>query len=339
MALPRAKLRVVDPLAPGVTKPTLLSFPRFMRLSGFLRFAPAIVMLSAAASASFLFSLAPTVRAQCGTGSGETPCPTPSPSPTPVNAFLTLDVTAGGPNTQITVNGGAFLPNEQMSLYWDTPNKVAGGGTADPSGNFVTHVKPFSGDAPGVHRLCASVAPNPCANFSLEGPATSPSPSPSPSESPSPTEGVNPTSPPTASPVAGATLNGFDVISKPPFVFLPIVGAAAIALSLAYWVVSLIRRPRQRPLPAAAVVHRAMRPDYSAGFGTPPPTPAPEPVDASAWPDAPPSQSPPLAAPAEAEVPEAEWGPPVEWGTGSSDWGFPEPPPEDETLEPPAPRD
>jgi hypothetical protein len=33
-----------------------------------------------------------------------------------------------------------------------------------------------------------------------------------------------------------------------------------------------------------------------------------------------------------------EWGPPVEWGTGSSDWGFPEPPPDDST-DAPEPRD
>jgi len=33
-----------------------------------------------------------------------------------------------------------------------------------------------------------------------------------------------------------------------------------------------------------------------------------------------------------------EWGPPVEWGTGSGDWGFPEPPPDDST-DAPEPRD
>ena len=304
-----------------------------MRLRGILRLGPAIVMLSAAASASFLFALAPMVRASCGTASGETPCP-PSPTPTPVNAFLSLDVTSGGPDQVINVTGGQFLPNEQTTLYWDTQNKVAGSATADGSGSFNTRVKPFSGDAPGVHRLCASVQPNPCANFSLNGPATSPSPSPSPSESPTPTQVAS--SVPTSSPVAGATLNGFDVISKPPFVFLPIVGGIAIALSLGYWVLSLIRRPRQpRPLPSAAVVHRAMRPDYSAGFGAPPPTPAADPEEASAWPVAPPSAASAPAAPAEPEVPEAEWGPPVEWGTGSSDWGFPEPAPDNSPEVPP----
>src|SRR5260370_23590 len=68
------------------------------------------------------------------------PTPTPSPSPIPTNAFLSLDVTAGDPNTQITVNGGAFLPNESMTLIWDPPNNnVAVGAVAHASGNFTTH--------------------------------------------------------------------------------------------------------------------------------------------------------------------------------------------------------
>ena len=106
-----------------------------------------------------------------------TPSPTPPPTPTPTNAFLSLDVTAGDPNTQITVNGGAFLPNESMTLIWDPPaNKVAGGAVADGSGNFTTHVKPFSGDSPGLHHLCASVPPNPCATFTLQAVAVTPTP-------------------------------------------------------------------------------------------------------------------------------------------------------------------
>src|SRR5260370_1373538 len=103
------------------------------------------------------------------------PTPTPSPSPIPTNAFLSLDVTAGDPNTQITVNGGAFLPNESMTLIWDPPNnKVAGGAVADASGNFTTHVKPFTGDPPGLHHLCASVPPNPCASSTLQAVAGAP---------------------------------------------------------------------------------------------------------------------------------------------------------------------
>lgn len=338
---------MVDPVATGVTKPTLVSFRRFMRSLGIPRLAPAVVMLAALAAATFLFAHAPAARAECGgTASGATPCPTPT------LAFISLDVTAGDPNTVITVTGGQFLPNEPMNLYWDTANHIAGSATADQNGSFSNvKVKPYPGDAPGGHRLCASVLPNPCAQFEINGPPSptpTAAPSPSPSESPSPSSSPEPANSlgPTPSPVA-ASLSGFDVISRPPFVFLPIAGALGVVLSLGYWAVSVMRRPRQRALPTAAVMHRAMRPDYSAGFGTAPPAPSHE-AEPSAWnepvhelpppePPAPEAAAPPPAppAPAEPEVPEADWGPPVEWGTGSGDWGFPEPPPEDNPEAPP----
>jgi hypothetical protein len=222
-------------------------------------------------------------------------------------------VTAGDPNTQITVNGGAFLPNESMTLVWDPPNnKVAGGAVADSSGNFTTHVKPFSGDPPGLHHLCASVPPNPCATFTLQAvavtptPDASPSPSPdtSPSPSPSPTDSASPTPV-----VATATLNGLDLMLKPPFVILPIIAGAGLAIALAYWILSIVMRPRQKPLKSVAVAHLASRPDYAAGFGTPPPVPAPPAPPPSAWADV---------------LPIATTGPPVS----------PEPPAESETIAP-----
>ena len=233
------------------------------------------------------------------------PPPPPSPTPTPTNAFLSLDVTAGDPNTQITVNGGAFLPNESMTLIWDPPNnKVAGGAVADSSGNFTTHVKPFPGDSPGLHHLCASVPPNPCATFTLQAVAVTPtpdaSPSPSPDTSPSPTASPTDTASPT--PVA-ATLNGIDLMLKTPFVILPIIAGAGLAIALTYWILSVVMRPRQKPLKSVAVAHLASRPDYGAGFGTPPPVLAP-PAAPSAWadtlpksPTAPPVSSEPSAEP------------------------------------------
>jgi hypothetical protein len=333
---------VVDSLAAGVTERLLLSFRRFMRFARAVGLAPAAIVLAAAASSLFLFTHAPAVRAQCGTASS--PCP---PTPTPVNAFLSLDVSTGDVNTPITVTGGQFLPNQQISLYWDQPGHVAGATTSDAGGSFTTKVKPFAGDAAGVHHLCASVQPNPCANFTLQGPQPSPSPSPTPSESPSPTPTATITESPTSSPV-GTTLNGFDVISRPPFVFLPIAGAAAIALALGFWLFTVMRRPRQVAFPSAAVVHRAMRPDYSAGFGTPP-SAAPAEAEPSGWPEDVAQSQPPATQPQppqsepqppaeESQISNVEWGPPVEWGTGSGDWGFPEPPPDDST-DAPEPRD
>ena len=214
------------------------------------------------------------------------PSPTPSPSPVPVNAFLSIDVTAGPPTTQITVNGSAFLANESTSLYWDLPTKVAGASNADANGNFTTKVMPFAGDAPGLHKLCASVPPNPCARFTLTAAAASPSPSPEASPSPSAATSPSPSAGPTASssptPVA-ATINGIDLMMKPPFVILPIIAAAGLAIALGYWILSLVMRPRQQTLKSVAVAHLATRPDYSAGFGTPPPVPAPTAVESSAW--------------------------------------------------------
>ena len=105
-----------------------------MRFPGAPRLGPFALALSVLASATFRFALSPTVRAECGTASSA-PCP---PTPTPVNAFLSLDVTQGGPTTVINVSGGQFLPNESKTLYWDTPNHVAGSATADRGGSFNT---------------------------------------------------------------------------------------------------------------------------------------------------------------------------------------------------------
>ena len=358
MAIPRTHFGMVDSLAARVTKPAVLSFPGFMRLLGVLLFLPISLLLVAANSPGPSASPSPTTEASPSPSTSPPPSPSPSaspsPSPIPVNAFLSLDVTAGGPTTQITVNGGAFLPNEQMTLYWDQATKIAGGANADGSGNFVTHVKPFSGDGPGAHKLCASVQPNPCATFTLDATPASPSPSPSPSESPSPSASpeVGTTFTPSPSPVA-ATLNGIDVITSPPFVFLPIAGGLAILLSVGYWLVSVMRRPRIAPLPAAAVVHRATRPDYAAGFGTPPPTPAAESHESSAWNEpmphtqALPTAPPPVPAPeppaaSEPATPPAADGTdysPVEWGPGGGGWGYAEPTPPDESPETPQPGD
>ena len=144
------------------------------------------------------------------------------------------------------------------------------------------------------------------------------------------------------------TLNGIDVITSPPFVFLPITGGLAIALSLFYWLFSVLRRPRPRRMPAAAVVHRATRPDYSAGFGTAP-VAEPRQPDASAWEDnvrrvwpAPPATPEEAVAPSEPEPAPAVEEPayaPVEWGPGKGDWGYPEPTPPDDSHEMPKPSD
>jgi hypothetical protein len=332
-----------------------------MRLPGIsARFRSLAPLVGAIGSAVALVTFAPMAHAHiltdCTVTSSTPTCPTPSPTPppptpTPVNAFMSLDVTAGDPNTQITVNGSAFLPNESTSLYWDQPSKVAGASNADSNGNFTTKVKPFAGDAPGVHRLCASVQPNPCATFTLQPLAASPtpqgSPSPSPDTSPSPS--------PSDSPIAGtvsptpvaSTLNGLDLMLKPPFVILPIIGGAGLAIALLYWILSITMRPRQKPLKSVAVAHLASRPDYSAAFGAPPLVAAPPASEPSAWADAMPAAAaaaapesveppaePPASDSAEATFQAAADEPPTPTPTTA-----PEPPPPDIAAAPDEPPD
>src|SRR5437899_10970194 len=199
------------------------------------------------------------------------------------------------------------------------------------NGNINARVKPSANDAPGVHKLCANVQPNPCANFTVQAAVASPPPSPTPSELPSPSPTDEPTPTPQAATPArvNTTLSGFDVISKPPFVFLPIFGVGALLLALAYWAFSVLRRPRRlAPLPSAAVVHRATRPDYSAAFGTPPVRPA-DLAPSSAWTETMPPpgvQAQPPAAPQTPPPAVQQPEPVVEWGLGTPDSGYPTPP-------------
>jgi hypothetical protein len=225
-----------------------------------------------------------------------TPQSTPSPTPTPIGANIVLDFAAGGPNTRITVNGSGFLAFEPMTLFWDDPSHVAGSATTDVGGNFTQSVKPFPGDTPGLHKLCVSVQPYPCASFTLQGPPTptppaGPSPSAVPTASPSPSPSPSPSASPLALTVNGGGGGGLDVITKPPFVFLPIIALLALLAALGYWV--LMRGDRTPVLPAASVVHRSARPDIGPVALRPPPTPPadlpppPAPFDPTVEPDAP----------------------------------------------------
>ncbi len=228
------------------------------------------------------------------------PLPSPVPTPTPVNAYLTLDISAGGANTQINVGGNSFLPGEQMSLFWDTPTKVIGSATADGSGNFANvKVKPFAGDPPGLHKICASVQPQPCAQFELQGtPTPTPTAPPSPSDSPSPVATASPSDSPTPTPVVlppTTNTNNLDVLFHPPFIFLPFIAALGLVGAIAYWVLGTVAR-RPRTLPSASIVHRSVRPDAGVpGIEvTPPPaqafptTPPPPPVASDDLPPQPP---------------------------------------------------
>ncbi|HET7465089.1 MAG TPA: hypothetical protein VFL29_00335 [Candidatus Dormibacteraeota bacterium] len=217
-------------------------------------------------------------------------CPASGP-PCPANAYISLSVTAGGPSTSILVSGGSFLAGESMSLYWDSPSKVIGSATANGSGSFSNvKVKPFAGEKAGTHAICASVTPQPCATFLLQGsPTPTPSSAASPSESPSPVESPSPSASPSVIPIPAASTNGIDLILKPPLVFLPLAGLAGVVLAVAWWLFSVFPR-QQRALPAASVVHRSTRPTWGGERAAATPEgPAAHEVEADRppWPDFP----------------------------------------------------
>jgi hypothetical protein len=211
-------------------------------------------------------------------------------APLPTGATLGLSPTAGVLTTILTVTGDSFLKNEAITLYWDLTTHVAASVVTDGNGAFSRVIKPRALDKPGVHKLCANVQPRPCASFALQG-----APSPAPQVTPSP---VNTSSPsPAETPASGARaggggISGLDIITRPPFVFLPIIAILGLLGVLAYW---LLSRRRQLPPAAATVVHRATRPDYMAPFPTGGSTPsAPQgPPQPSAW-DAPVQYAPPV---------------------------------------------
>ncbi|HYT13090.1 MAG TPA: hypothetical protein VEL12_09910 [Candidatus Nitrosopolaris sp.] len=227
-----------------------------------------------------------------------TPSPSPIPTPTSTHAYIVLDTAAGGPNTKISVSGSSFPPGASVTLYWDNANQAAGSKSADSGGSFTTSVIPFPGSSPGAHKLCGSSeglnqAP-PCANFTLQG-APTPTPPASPSPSSSPTSSPSPTPTPSASPVvltSNSGRGGFDVIMRPPLVFLPIIALLGLLAALAYWL--LMRIDRTPVMPAASVVHRSSRPDIgpmSAPPGTAPAAP-PVPEIQPPPPDLPPAPTP-----------------------------------------------
>jgi hypothetical protein len=88
---------------------------------------------------------------------------------------------------------------------------------------------------------------------------------------------------------ANSSRGGFDVITRPPLVFLPIIALLALLAALAYWL--LMRVDRTPVLPAASVVHRSARPDVGPSI-TRPSAPPPQTMQPPA-PGLPPPYTPP----------------------------------------------
>jgi hypothetical protein len=286
------------------------------------RLGPIVIVVGAVIAAAALATLPSGARKTALADA----CPASGP-PCPANAYLSLSVTAGGPNTTIGVSGGQFLAGEAMSLYWDTPSKVIGSATANSSGSFSNvNVKPFAGEQPGLHHICASVTPQPCAQFELQGaptPTPAAPPTPTPAESPSPPESPSPSASPTPIPIpAASATGGLDLILKPPLVFLPLAGLAGLVAAAGWWLFSVYPR-QQRTLASASVMHRSTRPTWGsepAGQAEQPSRPA--------WPTVPP---PPPSTQTEAQ---SSW---PDFPEGTDDrphWAAPRPPIPDDPEEP-----
>ena len=252
-------------------------------------------------------------------------------APLPIGANIGMQPTAGGPTTSITVTGQQFLKNESITLYWDVTSHVATSVVTDDNGAFTKVIKPYAGDKPKVHKLCANVQPHPCASFSLQGrPTPTPGITPSPVDTSSPSPGATT---PQASGVrtGGGGISGLDIITRPPFVFLPIIAIIGLLGVLAYWLLS--RRRSMPPGSAATVVHRATRPDYMAPFPTAGSAPAAprNPAQPSAWdaPVQPPTWDAPVqpVPPAVPNVPPAAQPPPPAIGPLEPPPPAPAPPP------------
>jgi hypothetical protein len=185
----------------------------------------------------------------------------------------------------VTVSGSAFRQGEQITLFWDTPDKGLGAATADGQGNFKTDVATPAGDPGSSHSICADEKnPGPrCAVFRLEA-APTPTPAATPDATPVPTgAGVTPTGNPSSrpsSPSGGQPVSAISVLLQPPFVFFPILLLLAALGGAGYWIWIGTRQGRPAPVPSARVVHRATHPpgtdpDAAAAVPVAPPVPAP----------------------------------------------------------------
>jgi len=111
--------------------------------------------------------------------------------------------------------------------------------------------------------------------------------------------------------------SGLDVITKPPFVFLPIIGLLALLAALAYWL--LMRVDRTPVLPSASVVHRSARPDIG-------PLPARPPAPGAEVPPPPVMHPPPADLPPPAVPPEHTSAADDVWNGPAEPHQPPEPP-------------
>jgi hypothetical protein len=168
----------------------------------------------------------------------------------------------------------------------------------DGNGAFAIQLA-IPNDSTGVsHQICVvENYGNVCTGFTLEAlPSPTPTSTDTPSASPSPSPSASPVAPVATTSSGGSS--PLALLTRPPFVFLPII--AAIGL-LAFLALYLWRARPTPPIGEVTILHRAPEPRvYGSQPDSPPPAPAPSPPPPVVYesPAAPASSPPPPRPPA-----------------------------------------
>jgi hypothetical protein len=223
--------------------------------------------------------------------------------PTPQGSIF-LNPSSAPPASRVNFSGTRLPISTPLAVTFDGGHLVDV--ITDGSGAFAIQLA-IPNEATGVsHQICVvENYGNVCTGFTLEAlpsptptPTATPSPSPSPSTSPSPVTQAPTSSSDGTSPLA--------LLTRPPFVFLPILAAVAL---LAFLGLYLWRARPTPPIGEVTILHRAPEPRvYGTQPDQPPPAPAPSPpppvvYESPAGPAPPPPAPRPPAPPSSADVP------------------------------------
>ena len=222
--------------------------------------------------------------------------------PTPQGSVL-IQPNSAPPSSTVVFSGSGLPANQAFDVLWDG-TQLAQVNT-DGGGNFTANLAIPDNATGAGHTICVHELPgNVCATFTLEA---KPTPAPSPTDTPSPTPSPSPSPAPVlvAPPAGGGGISLLALLTRPPFVFLPILAVVGLLALLALW---LWRARPTPPLGEVTVLHRAPQPREYEPLAAPPPPAAPPPAPIAyesapgpAWAPPPPVTRP--APPSGADVP------------------------------------
>jgi hypothetical protein len=210
------------------------------------------------------------------------------------------------PSSTVVFSGSGLPANQAFDVLWDG-TQLAQVNT-DGGGNFTANLAIPDNATGAGHTICVHELPgNVCGTFTLEA---KPTPAPSPTDTPSPSPSPSP-SPPliaVAPPAGSGGISALALLSRPPFIFLPILAIVGLLAFLGIWIWRMRPTP---PLGEVTVLHRAPAPrEHELLPDTPPaPPPAqarPAPIGYQSAPGqsaAPPPPLTPPAPPSGADVP------------------------------------